>query len=193
MGDRNHVNSIWQDLVNNPKTKPNNAAPTSWTVMKRKSFGIPLNPRQSQMHRVKELVPQSFTLAFVVFCGGYKFDICFTMIGNRLHAMARKASLITSAAGRVFAWPVWISPRRRRITAFHDFSPFASLFSSKLARIRSAISARDCRGRLKTSMQIFCAVVLIKTLFCHYISPYPWVSRTSVVEISHPKGSFPRQ
>jgi hypothetical protein len=119
---------------------------------------------------VKGLVSQPFTLAFVLFCGSYKFDIRFKMKSDWFHEIARKASPITSAAGRVFAFPEWISARRRRTTALHAFSAFESLFSSRLARIRSAISARDCLGRLKTSIQIFSAVVLIRISFPDYIN-----------------------
>src|SRR5438552_4036917 len=89
------------------------------------------------------------------------FDLSFTVIDDWLQEIARKASLITSSAGRTFALPERISARRRRTTTRKSFSALLWASSSRLVRLLSAISARDLRGRLSASIQIFCAVVLM--------------------------------
>ncbi len=105
MSDGNNINGVRQNFVNQPVWKPDNATRPSRPVIKRKSLRVVLYLCKTDMNGVEESGSQSLGLAFVILGRADNFDVCFTMIGDRLHEMARNASRITSSAGRTFALP----------------------------------------------------------------------------------------
>ncbi len=115
------------------------------------------------VHFIQKICTKSILL-FVVIFSRCKHFLLGLMFQNYAHLPNFfRASRMASFASRQVVLPDLTFARRRCAVVFHSASNAGVVTSSsKLTSKRCAISARDLRGRLNTSMQILWAVMLTK-------------------------------
>jgi len=105
MGDGKYMDSIRHNFKNHSVRKSPDQIRTRRLIIEGKLIRIVRDFCQTDVDRAQKPVTEPLRLTFISFCGGNEFNISFTVINNRLHQRARRASLITSSAGRTFALP----------------------------------------------------------------------------------------
>ena len=115
------------------------------------------------VHFIQKIRSKSILLFVVIFsrCKHFLLGLMFQSYAHLPNFF--RASRMASFASRQVVLPDLTLARRRCAVVFHSASSAGDVTSSpKLTSKRCAISARDLRGRLNTSMQILWAMVLTK-------------------------------
>ena len=156
MHDRNNLNVLRSNAVNDPIGKSHDPALSNVFFDWREAQRIDPNPSEKRFDGADELKAEPGFLLVIIMRCFRKLDTRVTMKTDRDQESDLRISLKTVSAGIVSTAPLSRSSQRFRISARHDSLIGKSCSKSRVSRSLSARNARDSEGSARAS-SVICA------------------------------------